>query len=99
MEPSCKTWSSYGPPYPLGRWSSVIGFWSRLYIASKKKKQLHEFTLTQDNELHQLLDGVIGTSATQCQMANKITLFYHDPTRTWLIPLVTLLPLIATYQY
>ena len=22
MEPSRQTWSSYGPPYPLGRWSS-----------------------------------------------------------------------------
>ena len=24
MEPSRQTWSSYGPPYPLGRWSSVV---------------------------------------------------------------------------
>ena len=23
MEPSRQTWSSYGPPYPLGRWSSA----------------------------------------------------------------------------
>ena len=23
MEPSRQTWSSYGPPYPLGRWSSM----------------------------------------------------------------------------
>ena len=22
MEPSRQTWSSYGPPYPLGRWSN-----------------------------------------------------------------------------
>ena len=24
MEPSRQTWSSYGPPYPLGRWSSRL---------------------------------------------------------------------------
>ena len=24
MEPSRQTWSSYGPPYPLGHWSSVM---------------------------------------------------------------------------
>ena len=24
MEPSRQTWSSYGPPYPLGRWSSEV---------------------------------------------------------------------------
>ena len=24
MEPSRKTWSSYGPPYPLGRWSWAV---------------------------------------------------------------------------
>ena len=26
MEPSRQTWSSYGPPYPLGRWSSDAYF-------------------------------------------------------------------------
>ena len=33
MEPSRQTWSSYGPPYPLGRWSSV-----RVSYDDRKKK-------------------------------------------------------------
>ena len=31
MEPSRQTWSSYGPPYPLGRWSFKVFFFCDRY--------------------------------------------------------------------
>ena len=34
VEPSRQTWSSYGPPYPLGRWSSANKSPRASYLAS-----------------------------------------------------------------
>ena len=42
MEPSRQTWSSYGPPYPLGRWSLMYTLCTRGRVGDTTISKLRE---------------------------------------------------------
>ena len=87
MEPSRQTWSSYGPPYPLGRWSSSKRHFfhhllSLCFLGSTKGGDLHIPGTT--------VSGVHTTTTTNGRKRRKV--FCPQDDRAMLAPTCCLWP-------